>query len=658
MDHPTAPDRLASGVIRTMHALTVALRIDGQVLSDAGIVGVRVVERISEPFAIEIALRAEYANRLTPEGIARMVHRDVGLTIELNGGKRHFHGQVVGATVHGGGWGAACIWKLNVAPKFSTLAHSRKTRTFLNHKITDAVKKVLLDWSLNCTMNASSSIVHAHITQYEESDLAFVSRLLEQEGFSYWFDVTQSSHKLVIGSATNHFPDAGVSLELDVNLSRLQLEVLAIPSSVSVYAYDEERGKETNLGTKPVAPAGLLKSLTHANGKLAFADRVDAGATRPQDHADGLAKAASNQLASSSARLRGASDLVVLEAGRRVDIKGMPGFDGKCLLIEVIHQVGELDPDPLAEDKDVGPPAYSNTFIAVPPDALPWAPERRTPVPRIAGLVPAKVTGTAGQQTEGYLDGSYKVKLLAADDSAGERIARMAQPYAGPAQGIHFPLPVDTEVLIGHLHGNPDRPIIAGALPNQSDPSPVAEANKTQCIIRTACGHHILFEDKSGEEQVELKGKSGNLLTLSEKSGSEKLSLVATKDHEVKAEGKSDTTITGKITITGKDEIAVEATNKLVLKCGSASITMESSGKITIDGMEIAITGSATVKLEAKAGFEAKGATMKLESQASFDAKGAMMSLESQGPLNAKGALVNLEASGPLAVKGAIVKLN
>jgi type VI secretion system secreted protein VgrG len=644
-----------------MHELSVALKIDGKELADIGIVGIRVVERVSEPFSIEIAMRAEYANRLTPEAIARMVHKDAALTIELGTSKRHFHGLVLGATVHGGGWGAASIWKLRIAPKFSLLAHSRKTRTFLDQKVTDIVKSVLGEWGLNCSMNATTSITHTHITQYEESDLAFISRLLEQEGLSYWFDVTTSSHKLAIGGSTGSFPDAGTLLELDVNIGSLHLDVSAVPSSVEVYAYDEERGKEVSLGTKAVAPAGPLKSMAHTNGKLTFADDVDAGATQPQNHADALAKAASSRFASAAARLRGASDTVTLSAGRRVDIKGMPGFDGKCLIIEVIHQLGILDPenesaDP--QDKDRVPEAYRNTFVAVPPDALPWVPERRTPVPRISGLVPGKVTATAGQQTNGYLDGSYKVKLLAAKDDAGERIARMAQPYAGPAQGIHFPLPVNTEVLIGHMHGNPDRPVIAGALPNQSDPSPVAEANKTQCIIRTASGHHILFEDKSGEEQVQLKGKTGNQLTLTEKSGSEMFSLVATKDHEVKAEGKSDTTVTGKITITGKDEIAVEATNKLVLKCGSASITMESSGKITIDGSEIAITGSATVKLEAKAAFEAKGGTMKLESQGPLDAKGAMMTLESQGPFNAKGALVNLEASGPLSAKGAIVKLN
>ena len=644
-----------------MHELRVALKIDGKELADIGIVGIRVVERVSEPFSIEIAMRAEYTNRLTPETIARMVHKDAALTIELGTSKRHFHGLVLGATVHGGGWGAASIWKLRIAPKLSLLAHSRKTRTFLDQKVTDIVKKVLSEWGLNCAMNATTSVMHTHITQYEESDLAFISRLLEQEGLSYWFDVTESAHKVAIGGSTGSFPDAATLLELDVNIGSLHLDVCAVPTSVGVYAYNEERGKEVSLGTKAVAPAGPLKSMTHSNGKLTFADGVEAGATDSQPHADALAKAASARFASAAARLRGASDLVTLSAGRRVDIKGMPGFDGKCLLIEVVHQLGILDPENESADpqaKDRVPDAYSNTFVAVPPDALPWAPERRTPVPRISGLVPAVVTATAGQQADRYLDGAYKVKLLAAGDDAGERIARMAQSYAGPAQGIHFPLPVNTEVLIGHMHGNPDRPVIAGALPNQSDPSPVAEANKTQCIIRTACGHHILFEDKSGEEQVQLKGKSGNQLTMTEKEGSESFSLVATKDHEMKAEGKSDTTVTGKITITGKDEIAVEASNKLVLKCGSASITMESSGKITIDGMEIAITGSSTVKLEAKAGFEAKGATVKLESQGPFDAKGAMMTLESQGPFNAKGALVNLEASGPLSAKGAIVKLN
>src|SRR5690606_9481034 len=99
-------------------------------------------------------------------------------------------------------------------------------------------------------------------------------------------------------------------------------------------------------------------------------------------------------------------------------------------------------------------------------------PTRSTPVPRIPGLVTAKVKAAAGHQDDKSLDGAYRINILY-EAQAKDRIIRMAQPYAGPAQGMHFPLVQDTEVVLAHINGHPDRPIIAGALPNVENPSPV-----------------------------------------------------------------------------------------------------------------------------------------------------------------------------------------
>jgi type VI secretion system secreted protein VgrG len=43
--------------------------------------------------------------------------------------------------------------------------------------------------------------------------------------------------------------------------------------------------------------------------------------------------------------------------------------------------------------------------------------------------------------------------------------------------------------------GDPDRPIIVGAVPNPQTPSPVTRDNATQSLIRTSSGIHMEFED-------------------------------------------------------------------------------------------------------------------------------------------------------------------
>ena len=68
----------------------------------------------------------------------------------------------------------------------------------------------------------------------------------------------------------------------------------------------------------------------------------------------------------------------------------------------------------------------------------------------------------------------------------------MAQSSAGSGYGMHLPLHIGTEVLVTHLDGDPDRPVILGAVPNVDTMSPVVDANATQSRIKTR--QNILFE--------------------------------------------------------------------------------------------------------------------------------------------------------------------
>ena len=74
----------------------------------------------------------------------------------------------------------------------------------------------------------------------------------------------------------------------------------------------------------------------------------------------------------------------------------------------------------------------------------------------------------------------------------------MAQAYAGSSYGQHFPLHKGAEVLIAHIDGNPDRPVIVGAVPNPATPSPVIKGNATQSVMQTASGIRVEREDLQG----------------------------------------------------------------------------------------------------------------------------------------------------------------
>jgi len=88
----------------------------------------------------------------------------------------------------------------------------------------------------------------------------------------------------------------------------------------------------------------------------------------------------------------------------------------------------------------------------------------------------------------------------------------MTQPYAGAEYGMHFPLHKGTEVLLTFIDGDPDRPIIAGSVPNPENSSPVTANNQTQSMIRTGGGNEIKIEDADGSHLIKLSTPHKNTM--------------------------------------------------------------------------------------------------------------------------------------------------
>src|SRR5690606_26051910 len=77
-----------------------------------------------------------------------------------------------------------------------------------------------------------------------------------------------------------------------------------------------------------------------------------------------------------------------------------------------------------------------------------------------------------GEQTD-----ALKSESAAPSVARNSGWVRMATPYAGANGGadgefgMYLPLNEGTEVLVSFLNGDPDRPVIIGAVPNSDNPS-------------------------------------------------------------------------------------------------------------------------------------------------------------------------------------------
>jgi type VI secretion system secreted protein VgrG len=155
-------------------------------------------------------------------------------------------------------------------------------------------------------------------------------------------------------------------------------------------------------------------------------------------------------------------------------------------------------------------PTYENSFVAIPADVA-FRPPRVTPVPKLYGVLTARLESGAGDEYA-FMDdqGRYKMKvpfdLSDKTDGNASRVIRMSQPYSGPGYGIHFPNHADTEIAWTCINGDLDRPLGLGTIPNPSNSSPSTSANKSQSVIRTAGQNELTFDDKTGSENILLHG--------------------------------------------------------------------------------------------------------------------------------------------------------
>jgi len=175
----------------------------------------------------------------------------------------------------------------------------------------------------------------------------------------------------------------------------------------------------------------------------------------------------------------------------------------------------EVFSDAYVSSSDPSRRLFDCSFTAIRSDNS-FRPERTTPVPRVAGPQTAVVVGPDGDEilTDKY--GRVKVQFhweQLAPSAAGERLnrcwVRVAQSWANKRWGaMHLPR-IGQEVLVEFIEGDPDRPVITGAVYNSTNMPPYElPANAAVSTVKsnsTKGGNgynEMRFDDRKGDEQL------------------------------------------------------------------------------------------------------------------------------------------------------------
>ena len=197
----------------------------------------------------------------------------------------------------------------------------------------------------------------------------------------------------------------------------------------------------------------------------------------------------------------GRSAIEHFSPGAYFEVQAHPTVNPELRIVEVEHRLSQ----PVALRGRDTEEHYNNRFLAIEAD-LQYRPPRVTPVPRIYGIITGviepDIEGDVGKYAKIDEQGRYTVKFLFDTVAPGERKAsrpvRRMQPSAGPNYGMHFPLRPGVEVAVTFVDGDPDRPLIVGAVPNPLTPTPVDQSTASKNRIKTESGVLFEIEDGSG----------------------------------------------------------------------------------------------------------------------------------------------------------------
>lgn len=344
------------------------------------------------------------------------------------------------------------------------------------------------------------------VLQYHETDLGFLTRICEHWGIYFFFehgkrdrlvfcddnsgiqDVATSPEEPADAQADDApanpkgddetvvrfttFQESSVGQRLAVQTFGSQAR--ALPSSFGTHDY--------NYRTPTVSLQAQADVSGTGDGLL-----IEYGLHfKTPDEGQFLATRRAQALLATKLTHDGSSNIPAFRSGGTLRMEEHPAQDFDLLITEVVHEVSES--------------GYTNRFRAQ-PKAVVYRHAVEAPRPRVAGLATGIVVGTSATDPMIDDEGRYEISLLFDAVDPGEtrasRPIRMMQPHTGPDYGMHFPLKPGTEVAIGFVNGDPDRPLIVGSVPNPITPSPVrgSRQNTSRNVLKSVSGVFIEMDD-------------------------------------------------------------------------------------------------------------------------------------------------------------------
>lgn len=470
-------------------------------------------EEMSQLFSYQLEMISDNST-IEPK---QLVGTPIGWSILMaDGTRRHWHGYVSQLTRGDVGESGRRNYRVEVVPWLWFLTQTSDCKIFQETTVPEIIDEVLGEFDI-AKYKVDFQLEHKnweYCVQYRETDFNFLSRLMEQEGITYFFKHSENEHELVI---TDH-KDAYYDLpESSVDL----------PASTSDVAVDDhltswERqfrycsGKYTQRDYNFKTPSNDLTSESKTIVDLPAIEKYELydypGEYTESPEGSNETKLRMEEEESQYELIQASSSCKSFQAGGRFQVGRHidSSEEGAEVVIAKIHHAGS---ETMGYETGASYGFdYRNSFTCIPSSSV-FRPARKTPKPIVNGIQTAVVTGPPGEEIFCDEYGRVKVQFhwdrIGQFDDKSSCWIRTAHYVAGAQWGFVALPRIGQEVVVNFLEGDPDRPlIVAGVYNAEQMPHYSLPDEKTKTYIKTNSSkggegfNELMFEDLQGEERL------------------------------------------------------------------------------------------------------------------------------------------------------------
>jgi type VI secretion system secreted protein VgrG len=420
------------------------------------------------------------------------------------------------------------LYVMTLVSPFYYLRFNKRYKVYQEMSVPEIIEQVIkvtnpiLGLEVESKLDPQSFPKRETCTQYNQSDAEFILMLAQEEKFAVSFiSDNNAPYKIVLSNINEHAKKLDEAVPGTFNRAKYFTPTYHKENFYDFESPSLDYTTENGVKAEPqeIKDNDESSKLRNELTVQSIRDRLELMEGSRSKDLTRYTKFDAAAAYSPAEVMNGSSESLFVDAGLFASL-AEKHTTSKADVILTSAKIEAIFPNALDEYADTKREYAFNVDFEAISATTPYIPDTKIVKPLISGVQTAIVSGGTSDTSSGEntIDvdelGRIRVIFHFDEEKPTSSYVRLGTIYSGNDWGAQFLPRVNSEVIVSFINGDIDRPIIVGALYNGNNSIPHSPAaSKTCSYIKTQSTpggggyNELLFEDKSGEELLSLRGQ-------------------------------------------------------------------------------------------------------------------------------------------------------